>query len=163
MEQTVSTWPSGLPYLQTALICSSVFASETKVNVFGRLPLRTSEERLQRELGAGLAADLHQRESSRGEACGRSHLHDECGLLTDWLTCVWQRVQEDLYSSSRQLKSEQAEHGEPFLYDTHNNISRPGLAREQNPLVRDASEKRRYGDHTWERRQQLSLQNGETQ
>uniref|UniRef100_A0A3P9KSD2 1-phosphatidylinositol 4,5-bisphosphate phosphodiesterase gamma n=1 Tax=Oryzias latipes TaxID=8090 RepID=A0A3P9KSD2_ORYLA len=51
------------------------------------------------------------------------------------------RVQEDLYSSSRQLKSEQAEKNEPFLYDTHNNISRSSLPREFNPLVRDASER----------------------
>uniref|UniRef100_A0A8C7XZG1 Phosphoinositide phospholipase C n=1 Tax=Oryzias sinensis TaxID=183150 RepID=A0A8C7XZG1_9TELE len=57
------------------------------------------------------------------------------------------RVQEDLYSSSRQLKSEQAEKSEPFLYDTHNNISRSSLPREFNPLVRDASEKHKYEKH----------------
>uniref|UniRef100_A0A8C8DPU6 Phosphoinositide phospholipase C n=1 Tax=Oryzias sinensis TaxID=183150 RepID=A0A8C8DPU6_9TELE len=60
---------------------------------------------------------------------------------------VNQRVQEDLYSSSRQLKSEQAEKSEPFLYDTHNNISRSSLPREFNPLVRDASEKHKYEKH----------------
>uniref|UniRef100_A0A8C7Y3Y0 1-phosphatidylinositol 4,5-bisphosphate phosphodiesterase gamma n=1 Tax=Oryzias sinensis TaxID=183150 RepID=A0A8C7Y3Y0_9TELE len=54
---------------------------------------------------------------------------------------------EDLYSSSRQLKSEQAEKSEPFLYDTHNNISRSSLPREFNPLVRDASEKHKYEKH----------------
>uniref|UniRef100_A0A8C7Y2G0 Phosphoinositide phospholipase C n=1 Tax=Oryzias sinensis TaxID=183150 RepID=A0A8C7Y2G0_9TELE len=56
-------------------------------------------------------------------------------------------ISEDLYSSSRQLKSEQAEKSEPFLYDTHNNISRSSLPREFNPLVRDASEKHKYEKH----------------
>ncbi|XP_061577281.1 1-phosphatidylinositol 4,5-bisphosphate phosphodiesterase gamma-2 isoform X2 [Cololabis saira] len=52
-----------------------------------------------------------------------------------------EKAKEDLYTSSKQLKKEQAEHGEPFLYDTHSNIQRSVQPRQQSSLVREASER----------------------
>lgn len=50
-----------------------------------------------------------------------------------------QKAEEELYSSSGQLKKKQAEvGGEPFLYDTHTNIQR-AAPRQHNPLTREGS------------------------
>ncbi|XP_054475368.1 1-phosphatidylinositol 4,5-bisphosphate phosphodiesterase gamma-2 isoform X2 [Anoplopoma fimbria] len=49
-------------------------------------------------------------------------------------------TEEELYSSSSQLKKKQAEVvGEPFLYDTHTNIQRSTAPRQHNPLTREGS------------------------
>lgn len=53
------------------------------------------------------------------------------------------RAEEELYSSSSQLRKKQAEHGEPFLYDTHSNLQRATLPHQQNQLVRESSERHR--------------------
>ncbi|KAM9753206.1 1-phosphatidylinositol 4,5-bisphosphate phosphodiesterase gamma-2 [Menidia menidia] len=55
------------------------------------------------------------------------------------------KPEEDLYSSSSQLKKKQSQQGEPFLYDTHSNIQRSTLPRQQNNLSRDSSERRMKG------------------
>ncbi|XP_041852355.1 1-phosphatidylinositol 4,5-bisphosphate phosphodiesterase gamma-2 [Melanotaenia boesemani] len=52
------------------------------------------------------------------------------------------RAEEELYSSSSQLRKKQAEQSESFLYDTHANIQRPTPPRQQNQLMRESSEKR---------------------
>uniref|UniRef100_A0A669F926 1-phosphatidylinositol 4,5-bisphosphate phosphodiesterase gamma n=1 Tax=Oreochromis niloticus TaxID=8128 RepID=A0A669F926_ORENI len=41
------------------------------------------------------------------------------------------KAEEELYSSSSQLKKKQAELSEPFLYDTHSNLQRSSLAQEK--------------------------------
>ncbi|XP_038149889.1 1-phosphatidylinositol 4,5-bisphosphate phosphodiesterase gamma-2 [Cyprinodon tularosa] len=51
------------------------------------------------------------------------------------------RAEEELYSSSNQLRKKQAEHSEPFLYDTHSSLQRASLP--QNQLVRESSERHR--------------------
>ncbi|XP_029009964.1 1-phosphatidylinositol 4,5-bisphosphate phosphodiesterase gamma-2-like [Betta splendens] len=56
------------------------------------------------------------------------------------------KAEEELYSSSSQLRKKQAEvSSEPFLYDTHANIQSSSLPRQPNPLSREysASEKHR--------------------
>ncbi|KAM4572809.1 1-phosphatidylinositol 4,5-bisphosphate phosphodiesterase gamma-2 [Odontesthes bonariensis] len=55
------------------------------------------------------------------------------------------KPEEDLYSSSSQLKKTQAQHSEPFLYDTHTSIQRSTLPHQQNNLMRESSEKRSKG------------------
>uniref|UniRef100_A0A3Q3S6P2 1-phosphatidylinositol 4,5-bisphosphate phosphodiesterase gamma n=1 Tax=Mastacembelus armatus TaxID=205130 RepID=A0A3Q3S6P2_9TELE len=48
------------------------------------------------------------------------------------------KVEEELYSSSSQLKKKQAElSSEPFLYDTHTNIQRSAAPRQHNHLMRE--------------------------
>ncbi|XP_063333638.1 1-phosphatidylinositol 4,5-bisphosphate phosphodiesterase gamma-2 [Pelmatolapia mariae] len=49
------------------------------------------------------------------------------------------KAEEELYSSSSQLKKKQAELGEPFLYDTHSNLQRSSLAQPTNNLMRKGS------------------------
>ncbi|KAM8893117.1 1-phosphatidylinositol 4,5-bisphosphate phosphodiesterase gamma-2 [Spinachia spinachia] len=50
------------------------------------------------------------------------------------------KAQEELYSSSSQLKKKQAEAGgEPFLYDTHTNMQQAAAPRQHNPLAREGS------------------------
>ncbi|KAL6107326.1 plcg2 [Pungitius sinensis] len=50
------------------------------------------------------------------------------------------KAEEELYSSSSQLKKKQAEvSSEPFLYDTHTNIQRAAAPRQHNPLTREGS------------------------
>ncbi|XP_059191820.1 1-phosphatidylinositol 4,5-bisphosphate phosphodiesterase gamma-2-like [Centropristis striata] len=50
------------------------------------------------------------------------------------------KAEEELYSSSSQLKKKQAEvNSEPFLYDTHTNIQRPAAPRQHNNLRREGS------------------------
>uniref|UniRef100_A0A3Q3J6X6 1-phosphatidylinositol 4,5-bisphosphate phosphodiesterase gamma n=1 Tax=Monopterus albus TaxID=43700 RepID=A0A3Q3J6X6_MONAL len=49
------------------------------------------------------------------------------------------KAEEELYSSSSQLRKKQAELSEPFLYDTHTNIQRPALPRQHNHLMREVS------------------------
>uniref|UniRef100_A0A7N6AY97 Phosphoinositide phospholipase C n=1 Tax=Anabas testudineus TaxID=64144 RepID=A0A7N6AY97_ANATE len=52
---------------------------------------------------------------------------------------VQQKAEEELYSSSSQLKKKQAEvSSEPFLYDTHTNLQR-AAPRQQNHLTREFS------------------------
>lgn len=63
------------------------------------------------------------------------------GCVIPLLVSVIQKAQEDLYTSSNQLKKDQAEHSEPFLYDMHSNIQRSVQPRQQSPLVREASER----------------------
>ncbi|XP_037538614.1 1-phosphatidylinositol 4,5-bisphosphate phosphodiesterase gamma-2 [Nematolebias whitei] len=53
------------------------------------------------------------------------------------------RAEEELYSSSSQLKKKQAEQSEPFLYDTHTNLQRSSQPRPPNHLVRESSERHR--------------------
>ena len=58
----------------------------------------------------------------------------------DLLPAVPQKAEEELYSSSSQLKKKQAEvSAEPFLYDTHTNIQRSALPRQHNNLMREYS------------------------
>uniref|UniRef100_A0A669BE95 Phosphoinositide phospholipase C n=1 Tax=Oreochromis niloticus TaxID=8128 RepID=A0A669BE95_ORENI len=52
---------------------------------------------------------------------------------------VQQKAEEELYSSSSQLKKKQAELSEPFLYDTHSNLQRSSLAQPTNNLMRKGS------------------------
>uniref|UniRef100_A0A671URN9 Phosphoinositide phospholipase C n=1 Tax=Sparus aurata TaxID=8175 RepID=A0A671URN9_SPAAU len=50
------------------------------------------------------------------------------------------KAEEELYSSSSQLKKKQSElSSEPFLYDTHTNIQRSTLPRQHNHLEREFS------------------------
>ncbi|KAF7658022.1 hypothetical protein LDENG_00018360 [Lucifuga dentata] len=50
------------------------------------------------------------------------------------------KAEEELYSSSSQLRKKQAEvGGEPFLYDTHSSLQRPALPRQHNQLTRELS------------------------
>uniref|UniRef100_I3JX92 1-phosphatidylinositol 4,5-bisphosphate phosphodiesterase gamma n=2 Tax=Oreochromis niloticus TaxID=8128 RepID=I3JX92_ORENI len=49
------------------------------------------------------------------------------------------KAEEELYSSSSQLKKKQAELSEPFLYDTHSNLQRSSLAQPTNNLMRKGS------------------------
>lgn len=54
------------------------------------------------------------------------------------MTLVLQKAEEELYSSSSQLKKKQSElSSEPFLYETHTNIQRSAV--QQNLLMREAS------------------------
>lgn len=56
------------------------------------------------------------------------------------MTLVIQKAEEELYSSSSQLRKKQAElSSEPFLYDTHTNIQRSALPRQHNNLMREYS------------------------
>ncbi|KAM9854414.1 1-phosphatidylinositol 4,5-bisphosphate phosphodiesterase gamma-2 [Aulostomus maculatus] len=51
-----------------------------------------------------------------------------------------ENMEEELYSSSSQLKKKPAELGsEPFLYTTHTNVQRVALPRQQNQLLREFS------------------------
>lgn len=53
---------------------------------------------------------------------------------------VAQRVEEELYSSSSQLKKQFEGGAEPFLYDTHSNLQRTSLPRQQHHhLMREPS------------------------
>ncbi|XP_035982835.1 1-phosphatidylinositol 4,5-bisphosphate phosphodiesterase gamma-2 [Fundulus heteroclitus] len=52
------------------------------------------------------------------------------------------KAEEELYSSSSQLRKKQAEHSEPFLYDTHSNLQR-STPPPQNQLIRESSERHR--------------------
>ncbi|KAM7396346.1 hypothetical protein PAMP_019391 [Pampus punctatissimus] len=55
------------------------------------------------------------------------------------------KAEEELYSSSSQLKKKQAEvSGEMFLYDTHTNIQRAALPRQHNNLMREFSTSERH-------------------
>lgn len=64
-----------------------------------------------------------------------------CGGISviSWLARIIQKAEEELYSSSSQLKKKQAELGEPFLYDTHSNLQRSSLAQPTNNLMRKGS------------------------
>ncbi|KAK5609246.1 hypothetical protein CRENBAI_014102 [Crenichthys baileyi] len=53
------------------------------------------------------------------------------------------RAEEELYSSSSQLRKKQVENSEPFLYDTHSNLQRSTLPHQPNQLVRESSERHR--------------------
>uniref|UniRef100_A0A3Q3H050 1-phosphatidylinositol 4,5-bisphosphate phosphodiesterase gamma n=1 Tax=Kryptolebias marmoratus TaxID=37003 RepID=A0A3Q3H050_KRYMA len=53
------------------------------------------------------------------------------------------RAEEELYSSSSQLRKKQAEQSEPFLYDTHSNLQRSPLPRQPTHLEREPSERSR--------------------
>lgn len=56
------------------------------------------------------------------------------------MSLVVQKVEEELYSSSSQLRKKQAEvSSEPFLYDTHSNIQRSTLPRQHDHLSREYS------------------------
>lgn len=58
----------------------------------------------------------------------------------DHMTVVAQRAEEELYSSSSQLKKKQSEvSSEPFLYDTHTNLQRSTIPRQHNHLMREYS------------------------
>lgn len=58
----------------------------------------------------------------------------------DRMTVVAQRAEEELYSSSSQLKKKQSEvSSEPFLYDTHTNLQRAAIPGQHNHLVREYS------------------------
>lgn len=58
----------------------------------------------------------------------------------DHMTVVAQRAEEELYSSSNQLKKKQSEvSSEPFLYDTHSNLQRSTIPRQHNHLMREYS------------------------
>uniref|UniRef100_A0A3B4TJD6 1-phosphatidylinositol 4,5-bisphosphate phosphodiesterase gamma n=1 Tax=Seriola dumerili TaxID=41447 RepID=A0A3B4TJD6_SERDU len=62
-----------------------------------------------------------------------------------------QQAEEELYSSSSQLRKKQAEvSSEPFLYDTHTNIQRSAAPRQHNSLTREfsTSEKHRYASNS---------------
>uniref|UniRef100_A0A673BF19 Phosphoinositide phospholipase C n=1 Tax=Sphaeramia orbicularis TaxID=375764 RepID=A0A673BF19_9TELE len=48
-------------------------------------------------------------------------------------------TEEELYSSSSQLRRKQAELSEPFLYDTHTNLQGSAPPRQHNPLMRESS------------------------
>ncbi|KAM9376371.1 1-phosphatidylinositol 4,5-bisphosphate phosphodiesterase gamma-2 [Pholidichthys leucotaenia] len=50
-----------------------------------------------------------------------------------------QKAQEELYSSSSQLRKKQAELSEPFLYSTHTNIQHTAQPRQHNHLARELS------------------------
>ncbi|PWA22133.1 hypothetical protein CCH79_00020152 [Gambusia affinis] len=54
------------------------------------------------------------------------------------------RAEEELYSSSSQLRKKQVEHSEPFLYDTHSNLQRAAVPAQHGQLVRESSERHRY-------------------
>lgn len=54
-------------------------------------------------------------------------------------TFVAQRVEEELYSSSNQLKKQFEGGAEPFLYDTHSNLQRTSLPRQHHNLMREPS------------------------
>lgn len=56
-----------------------------------------------------------------------------------------QRSEEELYSSSCNLRKKPEVGGEPFLYDRHGSLQRGSLPRQHNPLLREfsASEKQR--------------------
>uniref|UniRef100_A0A3P8S9X8 Phosphoinositide phospholipase C n=1 Tax=Amphiprion percula TaxID=161767 RepID=A0A3P8S9X8_AMPPE len=57
---------------------------------------------------------------------------------------VKQTAEEELYSSSSQLRRKQAEFSETFLYDTHSNIQRSALPRQSNnQLSREFSSSQR--------------------
>uniref|UniRef100_A0A671UTU2 1-phosphatidylinositol 4,5-bisphosphate phosphodiesterase gamma n=1 Tax=Sparus aurata TaxID=8175 RepID=A0A671UTU2_SPAAU len=61
------------------------------------------------------------------------------------------KAEEELYSSSSQLKKKQSElSSEPFLYDTHTNIQRSTLPRQHNHLEREfsTSEKHRLASNS---------------
>lgn len=64
-----------------------------------------------------------------------------CGGISviSWLARIIQKAEEELYSSSSQLKKKQAELSEPFLYDTHSNLQRSSLAQPTNNLMRKGS------------------------
>ncbi|XP_029993339.1 1-phosphatidylinositol 4,5-bisphosphate phosphodiesterase gamma-2 isoform X2 [Sphaeramia orbicularis] len=49
------------------------------------------------------------------------------------------KAEEELYSSSSQLRRKQAELSEPFLYDTHTNLQGSAPPRQHNPLMRESS------------------------
>uniref|UniRef100_A0A3B4TJ58 1-phosphatidylinositol 4,5-bisphosphate phosphodiesterase gamma n=1 Tax=Seriola dumerili TaxID=41447 RepID=A0A3B4TJ58_SERDU len=54
-----------------------------------------------------------------------------------------EKAEEELYSSSSQLRKKQAEvSSEPFLYDTHTNIQRSAAPRQHNSLTRETKEKK---------------------
>uniref|UniRef100_A0A3B4TIQ3 1-phosphatidylinositol 4,5-bisphosphate phosphodiesterase gamma n=1 Tax=Seriola dumerili TaxID=41447 RepID=A0A3B4TIQ3_SERDU len=69
-----------------------------------------------------------------------------------------EKAEEELYSSSSQLRKKQAEvSSEPFLYDTHTNIQRSAAPRQHNSLTREfsTSEKHRYASNSqgvWEKK-----------
>uniref|UniRef100_A0A8C4HF19 Phosphoinositide phospholipase C n=1 Tax=Dicentrarchus labrax TaxID=13489 RepID=A0A8C4HF19_DICLA len=64
--------------------------------------------------------------------------------ISDCMTLVLQRAEEELYSSSSQLRKKQSElSSEPFLYDTHTNI-RAAAPRQQNHLTREVSTSERH-------------------
>uniref|UniRef100_A0A3Q4HLY3 Phosphoinositide phospholipase C n=1 Tax=Neolamprologus brichardi TaxID=32507 RepID=A0A3Q4HLY3_NEOBR len=48
------------------------------------------------------------------------------------------KAEEELYSSSSQLKKKQAELGEPFLYDTHSNLQRSSLAQSKEKKINNS-------------------------
>lgn len=67
------------------------------------------------------------------------------------MTLVIKKAEEELYSSSSQLKKKQSElSSEPFLYDTHTNIQRSTLPRQHNHLEREfsTSEKHRLASNS---------------
>lgn len=69
-----------------------------------------------------------------------------CVFVTVFVTLVIQKVEEELYSSSSQLRKKQSElTSETFLYDTHTNLQRSTIPRQHNHLMREysTSEKQR--------------------
>uniref|UniRef100_A0A673BHN0 Phosphoinositide phospholipase C n=1 Tax=Sphaeramia orbicularis TaxID=375764 RepID=A0A673BHN0_9TELE len=64
------------------------------------------------------------------------------------------KAEEELYSSSSQLRRKQAELSEPFLYDTHTNLQGSAPPRQHNPLMRESSTSEcEQVEHTGEREQ----------
>lgn len=109
---------------------------------FKRLPLCPSQKWLQRGHGVSLPAGTHQYKASRGEQTHGTHLHiTSTGIyVCHHMTVVAQMAEEELYSSSSQLKKKQSEvSSEPFLYDTHSNLQRSTVPRQHNHLMREYS------------------------
>lgn len=108
-----------------------------------RLPLGPSEKRLRREPGVSLPAGARQQKTSRGEWRSRVQMACHPRQTPPALTrphFVAQRVEEELYSSSSQLKKQFEGGAEPFLYDTHSNLQRTTLPRQQHHhLMREPS------------------------
>lgn len=50
-----------------------------------------------------------------------------------------QKVEEELYLSSNQLKKQSEAGAEPFLYDTHSNLQRATIPRQHHHLMREPS------------------------
>uniref|UniRef100_A0A671UQU4 Phosphoinositide phospholipase C n=1 Tax=Sparus aurata TaxID=8175 RepID=A0A671UQU4_SPAAU len=75
---------------------------------------------------------------------------------------ILQKAEEELYSSSSQLKKKQSElSSEPFLYDTHTNIQRSTLPRQHNHLEREfsTSEKHRLASNSQQQTKEKKINN----
>lgn len=104
-----------------------------------RLPLGASEKRLRREPGVSLAAGAHPNPAGRGECAQTCEWRLGAAPAADVTVFVAQRVEEELYSSSSQLKKQSEAGAEPFLYDTHSNLQRAAIPRQHHHLMREPS------------------------